>query len=68
MIDTSNQFGVGGHDESVIILFPPAQKLTPTEAMRFAAWLAVVAEIVAQTNDHLDVPLFDDVLSAVKAT
>ncbi|MDP8928640.1 MAG: hypothetical protein M3O70_08730 [Actinomycetota bacterium] len=66
-IDTTNEFMVAGGNGSVMIMLPPVRQLSPLQAKRLAAWLAVVADGVALL-DGLDEPEFVDVLQAVENT
>ena len=61
-MDTLNKQGVAIRGSSVVILFP-RQSLTPEEAMMFAAWLVVMAQML---DDSLRP--FGDYLAAVENT
>jgi hypothetical protein len=59
-METFNKFGVGVVGSDVAILMPP-RRLSPADAMVFAAWLVVMADI-ADTS----LPPFGDYLNAVQ--
>lgn len=59
-IDTSNDYLVGARGDGLVVMRPP-RSLTMDEALRFAAWLVVMAD---GQGEHR----FSDVLSAVEET
>jgi len=60
-METFNKFAVGVIGGDVAIMMPP-RRLTPADAMLFAAWLVVMAQI---QNSKLE---FGDYLEAVSNT
>lgn len=62
-IDTTNKFLVASGDRGIVIMFPPAplQILTKAEALTFAAWIVVIADLPPGLS-------FNDYLNAVMAT
>lgn len=64
-IKASNQFGVALQGRALGILMPPRRQLTRPEAMEFAAWIVVMAE-VGEPDGEYQGPSFGRLLRAVE--
>jgi hypothetical protein len=61
-METFNKFAVGVIGTDVAIMMPP-RRLTPDEAMMFAAWIVTMAQI-----QDAKLPAFVQYVNAVQAT
>jgi len=61
-MNTLNKFAVGVMGPDVVIVMPP-RRLSPHDAMMFAAWLVCMAQI-----SDFKLPAFDEYLKEVRAS